>query len=115
MKKYILEFTGRTKGAIGIFYKIQAVVIAENIETATLKLYDHYEHIKFVKEINEKQIKTSLMNMISRLLLIDVNCIGEYKDGAENCFLEYKGKKIQRPSYDKIASKIKKEFNLILK
>lgn len=46
MKTYKAKFTGRTVGAIGIFYPIETTVKAENEKQAELKLYDEYEHIQ---------------------------------------------------------------------
>ena len=45
MTTYTVKFTGRTNGAIGIFYPITETVQAENEEAAKLKLYEKYEHI----------------------------------------------------------------------
>lgn len=45
MKMYRIEFTGRTKGAIGITYPIIEWVEAESPSKAVLKLYDKHEHI----------------------------------------------------------------------
>ena len=56
MYKFTIEFYGRTKGAIGIFYTIRDSVEAETKEKAILKLYDKYEHIQQTKfiEIEKK-------------------------------------------------------------
>lgn len=51
MKKYIIKFEARTKGAIGKFYKFTEKVQAETLEAAILALYDKYDHIQ-VKEVN---------------------------------------------------------------
>ncbi len=45
MKKYMCTFSGRQKGAIGIFHRCSDVVEAENPEQAREKLYDKWEHI----------------------------------------------------------------------
>lgn len=45
MKTYKAKFTGRTKGAIGIFYRIETTVTGENEEQARLNLYDRFENI----------------------------------------------------------------------
>ena len=52
MYKFTIEFYGRTKGAIGIFYTIRDSVEAETKDEAILKLYDKYEHIQQVKFIS---------------------------------------------------------------
>ena len=43
--RYTIDFTGRTKGADGISYRIIAEREAPNAEAAILALYDAYEHI----------------------------------------------------------------------
>lgn len=45
INRYKISFTGRLKGAIGIFYKITDTVQAANENDAILALYDKYEHI----------------------------------------------------------------------
>lgn len=54
MKTYEIEFYGRLKGAIGIFYTITDTVQAENEEAAILALYDKYEnvHRPKIKEVS---------------------------------------------------------------
>ena len=52
MYKFTIEFYGRTKGSIGIFYTIRDSVEAETKEEAILKLYDKYEHIQQTKFIS---------------------------------------------------------------
>jgi hypothetical protein len=52
MKKYEIVFIGREVNAIGITYRIQTIVEAENTDEAKLKLYDNYEHIS-ISSINE--------------------------------------------------------------
>ena len=52
MYKFTIEFYGRTKNAIGIFYTIWDSVEAETKDEAILKLYDKYEHIQQVKFIS---------------------------------------------------------------
>ena len=49
MHTYKISFTGRLKGAIGIFYKITDTVRATDEKAATLALYDKYEHIHQLK------------------------------------------------------------------
>lgn len=49
MKTYIATFTGRLRGAIGIFYPCRVAVQGENEEAATLRLYDTHEHLKGLK------------------------------------------------------------------
>jgi hypothetical protein len=49
MTEYEIAFTGRKKGAIGIFYPIVARRTAENPDAAVLALYDEYEHIHMPK------------------------------------------------------------------
>lgn len=44
--KYLAQFVGRTRGAIGIFYPCEVTVEAANQEAARLKLYDTHEHIQ---------------------------------------------------------------------
>ena len=46
--KYLAEFRGRLRGAIGILGIHQAVVIGEDESEARLKLYDSHEHISLV-------------------------------------------------------------------
>lgn len=45
MKVFSIEFIGRTKGSIGIMYPIKEEVIAEDFDSAILKLYEKYDHI----------------------------------------------------------------------
>jgi hypothetical protein len=45
MNTYKISFTGRLKGAIGIFYKISDTVQAEDEKAAILKLYDKYDSV----------------------------------------------------------------------
>jgi hypothetical protein len=45
MKTYRARFSGRTKGAIGIFYHITDLVQGTDKKNAELNLYDKYEHI----------------------------------------------------------------------
>lgn len=49
MKTYQIVFSGRIKGAIGIFYTISALRSAESPEAALLALYEDYEHIHSYK------------------------------------------------------------------
>ncbi len=53
--RYFVQFTGRKKNAIGLFYMIQDEVNAETPEEAVRKLYDTYEHIQvpLVREWHE--------------------------------------------------------------
>jgi hypothetical protein len=44
-RKYSIHFTGRKRGALGIFYRIRATREAEDPARAVLALYDEYEHI----------------------------------------------------------------------
>ena len=46
MNKYEMKFTGRMKGAIGIFYPIVEIVEADCPDNAWHKLYDKYEHVQ---------------------------------------------------------------------
>lgn len=57
MNKYTIQFRGRTRNAIGIFYTIVDSVIAENKEQAELKLYDKYEHIIQVKILKIEKVE----------------------------------------------------------
>ena len=52
MYKFTIEFYGRIKGSIGIFYTIRDSVEAETKEEAILKLYDKYEHIQQTKFVS---------------------------------------------------------------
>lgn len=45
MTTYRIEFSGRTKGAIGVFSSYTETVEADSKESAILKLYDAYEHV----------------------------------------------------------------------
>jgi hypothetical protein len=45
MNHYRLKFTGRQRGAIGIFHPCQVDVWAEDEEAAWIKAYDTHEHI----------------------------------------------------------------------
>lgn len=63
MKKYICAFNGRTRNAIGIFYRIVTEVTLDNPETEPdklkhqieMKLYEKYEHITFLEYLEQKQ------------------------------------------------------------
>lgn len=46
---YNATFTGRTRGAIGKFYKITTTVVAKDVHHATVKLYEKYEHLANLK------------------------------------------------------------------
>ena len=56
MKTYQAKFTGRTLGAIGIFYKITTTAKGNTEAEARENLYQHYEHLSglTLKEIPEK-------------------------------------------------------------
>jgi hypothetical protein len=45
MTTYRIEFSGRPKGAIGVFSSYTETVEADSKETAILELYETYEHI----------------------------------------------------------------------
>jgi len=45
MPRYQCSFNGRTKGAIGIFYRISVLVEAKDPEAAKWRLYETHEHI----------------------------------------------------------------------
>jgi hypothetical protein len=49
MNKYIVNFRGRKRGAIGVFYSITEFIEADNIEEAKNKLYEkniyEFEHL----------------------------------------------------------------------
>jgi len=45
IKTYSATFTGRTKNAIGITYKIQTTVEGTDEENARINLYDRFEHV----------------------------------------------------------------------
>lgn len=114
MKKYILEFTGRHNGAIGIFHTIQACVFADSLENAKLALYDDYEHLKGVTEIGEASIKTNLMSLNSILRLNNIKTIGRYTHPESDVKLEYNGKIIPRPTTAKCKEVVKREFGISL-
>lgn len=46
IKTYEIRFTGRKKGAIGVFYPITAQVFAVNTDAAVLALYERFEHVQ---------------------------------------------------------------------
>jgi hypothetical protein len=52
-KRFRVSFHGRTKGAIGICYRITDNVWAQDVEGARLALYDKYEQIHRVYETVE--------------------------------------------------------------
>ena len=45
MRTFYLSFLGRLVGSIGVTYPQFAEVQANDLDEATLKLYDHFEHI----------------------------------------------------------------------
>ncbi len=45
-KQYEVIFLGKTKGAIGISYRIIATVEAEDEDGARLALYERYDHVQ---------------------------------------------------------------------
>lgn len=45
MQRYHASFSGRTKGAIGIFQDFDELLYANNDEDARLRLYDKYDHV----------------------------------------------------------------------
>lgn len=47
--RYHARFHGRTKGAIGFFYPLNAFVEADTADAAHLKLYDTFEHITLLR------------------------------------------------------------------
>jgi len=49
-REFTIIFWGRENGAIGITHQCRKTVIADSIESATLKLYDTHEHISNVRE-----------------------------------------------------------------
>lgn len=49
MRSYTASFTGRQKGAIGVFYHINVDILADSFNEAVEKLYQQYEHIKDLK------------------------------------------------------------------
>jgi hypothetical protein len=49
MPRWKFHFTGRRKGAIGIFYPIVAERDGETCEKARLALYDEFDHIQGLK------------------------------------------------------------------
>lgn len=55
MKRYLIQFIGKKKGAIGIRYMIHAERNAEDADKAVLALYDEFEHIHdpLVREVDD--------------------------------------------------------------
>lgn len=49
MRSYKIKFTGRKRGAIGIFERFSVIVTAESEEKAVFALYDDFEHLSGVK------------------------------------------------------------------
>ena len=47
--KYLLSFTGRKVGAIGVFYPIKLVIDAPDAESAISKAYETHEHMTGLK------------------------------------------------------------------
>jgi hypothetical protein len=45
MNKYLVYFTGRLSGSIGICYKIETDCFGDSEEKAISNLYDRFEHI----------------------------------------------------------------------
>lgn len=45
MPKYRITFSGRNKGAIGVFHFIETEVEAADIPSAVLALYDRFDHV----------------------------------------------------------------------
>lgn len=45
MKKFKIEFTGRRRGAIGVYETFIETVEATSLEAARIGLYDNYDHI----------------------------------------------------------------------
>jgi hypothetical protein len=45
MKTYIITFTGRKLGAIGLSERFSITLKADNEQDAITKLYEEYEHI----------------------------------------------------------------------
>lgn len=64
--RYSARFTGRQKGAIGIFYTCSCFVDGDTPEAARLALYDTYEHIQGL----------SLLPLVERFVPTHIN-----KDG----------------------------------
>lgn len=58
--KYHARFTGRTKGAIGIFYPIQCFVEGYDDHAAHVALYADYEHISGLRllALTERYVAT---------------------------------------------------------
>ena len=46
---YNIEFTGRKAGAIGVVYKINDKIEAENEKEFIEKLYKKYDHVSLLK------------------------------------------------------------------
>ncbi|NBT33832.1 MAG: hypothetical protein EBT13_18535 [Rhodobacteraceae bacterium] len=53
MKPYLAIFTGRHVGAIGVFERHACWLMAESPDDASLRLYDHYEHIRALTVLDE--------------------------------------------------------------
>lgn len=45
MKRWMLAFTGRKNGALGITYRVEIEVEAETAEAARMRAYNTHEHI----------------------------------------------------------------------
>lgn len=60
MTEFTIRFTGRQKGAIGIFHRCKDIVIASDEVDARLKLYDRWEHITQLCMVKRKQIEGKL-------------------------------------------------------
>lgn len=49
--RYRCSFTGRTKGAIGIMYRIVDYVYAASPDEAFLALHDKYDHVQGLRAV----------------------------------------------------------------
>lgn len=54
--RYTFTFSGRHKDAIGVFTKIKAEIIAENVDRAVMALYDRYEHIHYLSILGAEKV-----------------------------------------------------------
>ena len=48
MKTFTITFDGRLRGALGLAYTYVQTVRADNIEAASLGLYEGFEHIRII-------------------------------------------------------------------
>jgi hypothetical protein len=49
--KFQISFTGRERGAGGVFYPISFTLEVENEKEIVNKVYEKYEHVQFLKAV----------------------------------------------------------------